>query len=189
MRNGKLVTLALSATALAGAAVVAPSASADTVSTFSLTGAAATVTLSVPTGDDTTPVDLGSSEAGGLLHQGQLGAVTVTDERAALVSSWTVNVSSTAFDLVGGDPTQATQTVPVASIGYSSGLPTVSGPGIGTFTPLLRPSLAAVGTPGTWAGSGSKTASWDPTLSFTLLAGQIAGTYKGTVTHSVTVTS
>jgi hypothetical protein len=35
------------------------------------------------------------------------------------------------------------------------------------------------------AGIGNNTATWTPTVSFALISSQVAGTYSGTITHSV----
>ncbi len=190
MRGSKLLTLSLifSAT-VAGLGLAAPAAfAADTVATFSLTGAANAITMSVPDGS-TTPVAIGSATAGSTTVSGSLGSITVTDSRAALVTSWTVSVASTAFTLVGGSSSVASQTVPTTSITYASGAATATGAGTGTFTPLAATALGTPQQAGAFAGSGSKTVTWNPTMVFTLLSGQIAGTYQGTVTHSLTTVS
>ncbi|MBC7679265.1 MAG: hypothetical protein H7233_09775 [Pseudorhodobacter sp.] len=112
---------------------------------------------------------------------GSLGTVAVSDQRANVVAAWTTTVTSTAFT-TGTSTTN--ETVANTGITYNSGSLTTSG--LGTFAPSV---LATVGTGVTAAalaaGSGVNTASWNPTVAFTLAAAQVAGTYSGTITHSV----
>lgn len=193
MRARLVLAAGTAAFALAGSVFAASPALAgagDTVATFSITGAAAVVTMSVPDGS-ATPVALGSATSGAATVSGSLGAVTVTDNRAKLAPVWTVDVSSTSFDLQGSgvDLTDPKQTVPATNITYATGTATLSGPGAGTFTGLAATALSAPRTAGAYTGTGSRTATWNPTLVFTLNSGQVAGTYKGTVTHSLTTVS
>lgn len=150
---------------------------ADTATTFSITSGSLSVT--VPSS-----ASLGSVASGALTLAGQLGSVTVNDTRGALVNAWTTSVSSTDFVTGTGTPTAA-QTVAKTNIAYSSGVST-STSGLGTFVPGLLASLNLTGTGAAWTGAaGNATAAWNPTLTFTLLSSQVAGTYSGTVTHSV----
>ena len=206
MRNRKLVTLALSATALSGAVLAAPGATADTctvvdstsgcsttgtVSTFSLTSAGG-LSLSVPNGTDSAPLALSNTAGtgnattttGSLSLAGKLGSVTVTDSRGALTATWIAKVTSTSFTTGGGS---TNETVLPTNIVYGSGSPTNdTSIYTGTFTPTVAGlTLDALGTAGAWTGVGNNTVSWNPTLTFTLLPSQVAGTYKGTITHSV----
>jgi hypothetical protein len=124
----------------------------------------------------------GTVNTGAASASGQLGNVTVADGRGLLVNSWTTTVSSTTFVLPGATPT-ANETVAVANIAYSSGASTAH-TGLGVFVPTLVPT--ALGADASYTGAaGNSSTTWDPTLTFTLLSSQVAGTYTGTVTHSV----
>ena len=182
MRKALIVATAAASFA-ALAAVAAPVSAADNA-TFTITGAN-TVTVTPPSG----VVDLGSTKAGSLSFANRpLGTVTVSDERAKLLPEWTVTVTSTDFVLSGGDPTKAEQVVPATAIAYDPGTATPTGPGTGTYTATPAATLGAPAVVGAYVGvSGSRTVSWNPQVSFTLLANQVAGTYSGTITHSVTV--
>ncbi|MET0458757.1 MAG: hypothetical protein ABW195_05900, partial [Ilumatobacteraceae bacterium] len=54
-----------------------------------------------------------------------------------------------------------------------------TGTGTGTFTPAS--ALGAVAWVG---GNGVNTTTWNPTITLTLRADQVAGVYAGTITHS-----
>jgi hypothetical protein len=150
---------------------------------------ATTTTFTVAPGDlgETSPAstDLGDADPGASTSA-QLGAVTVTDARAALSGSWTESVSSTEFTT--GGATEA-ETVPVASISYWSG-PATATTGSGTFTPgqatsAAAQTFAASRTAFSWAGDGNNSATFNPTLIIAMPASAVAGVYTGTVTHSV----
>jgi hypothetical protein len=108
--------------------------------------------------------------------------VQVTDTRGSLVAAWTATVSSTDFTTGGAS---SNETVAKALISYSSGSATKGAGQVGVMTPSVGLTLAAPAVAGIWAGVGNNTVSWNPTLSFSLLASQVAGTYSGTITHSV----
>ncbi len=159
----------------------APSAQAvDTDATFQITSSGSLgITLPAST------VDLGSVTAGSVSFTPSLGTVTVTDSRAAIVAAWTATATGTHFDLqdVGADPANvANHRVANTAITYTA-VPSV-GSGIGVATPTVGTLASGLATV-VFAGSGSNTVSWNPTLGFTLLATQSAGTYAGTITHSV----
>lgn len=178
----KALALGTAAASLAGlVAAASPAGAADTVATFTLTGNASGLAISVPAGTAGSPVDLGSAATGALTVGGQLGNVTVTDTRGALVAAWTATATSTAFTTGGGS---ANETVPTSRIAYSSGAGTAAAGQLGTMTPGVSPAMTAPALM-VWAGVGNNTVTFNPTLSFTLLPSQVAGTYQGTVTHSV----
>src|SRR6266566_3791263 len=147
-----VVTVALVVTA--GTVSLAPAAlAADTPTTFGIT--AGGLGVAVPAA-----ANLGSA-APGASATAQLGAVTVTDDRAALGAAWTATVSATAF--TGTGTATAGQATAGAAVVLSTGQ-----------------------TAFTWsAGSGNNSASWNPTLIVAVPATAVAGTYSGTVTHSV----
>lgn len=167
--------LAIGASALVFAA---PGASASTAATFTLNGGSLLITEPGPT-------SLGSAATGALTLSGSLGTVTVTDTRGALAANWTASVISTNFTT--GTSPGTFQTVTAASIAYASGADSTVGTPVGTFTPGVIPQMSSTtgGVAAVWAGTGNNTVSWNPTLTFTLSPSQVAGTYSGTVTHSV----
>jgi hypothetical protein len=172
----------LAVAAIAGAsALFAPAAHAaagDTIATFAITGGA----LSVAVPASTVALSTGTINTGAASASAQLGTVTVSDARGALVNSWTTTVSSTTF-VTGGS--SADETVAKANIAYSSGLSTAH-TGLGVFVPGTLSSMASNGTGASYTGAaGNSSTSWNPTLTFTLLSSQVAGTYTGTINHSV----
>lgn len=182
----KALALGTAAASLGALALAAPASAAagDTVATFTLAAGSNGLSVSVPVGTDAAPVDLGSAEVGSATVSGALGGVTVTDTRGALVAAWTATVSATDFKTGGGT---TNETVAKALIRYTSNAPLVPATGqVGVVTPgTAALTMGAAGTAATFAGVGNNTVSWTPTLSFTLLPSQVAGVYKGTITHSV----
>ena len=160
---------------LASAAAVVLSAGpalAGTGTTFTVTGG--TIAISQPGS-----VDLGSSAASvtGQTVSKALGAVTVTDSRGGVVG-WTAQVVSTAFTSPGAT------SVPASAVSAGLALPTVTG--IAVVTPLPATNMSAPSTVETaTAVVGANTASWDPTITVAVPAGAVAGTYSGTITHSL----
>jgi hypothetical protein len=165
--------------------VAANAGAGDTASTFSLTGNSSGLSIAVPDGS-TTPVDLGSAVTGTASLSHQLGNVTVTDTRGALPAAWSATGSSTNF-VTGG--ATANETVAKANVGYWAGLGTAQLGQVGAFVPaglVTTPvSLGSAAAVGSWTGTGNNTVTWNPTITFTLLPSQVAGTYIGTITHSV----
>jgi hypothetical protein len=127
------------------------------------------------------------SAAPGGTTSAALGTVTVTDNRGIASASWTATVSGTAFVTGGGT---APETIPLAQVTYWSG-PATATSGSGTFTPGEPAAANAVNltVPRTAfslaSGSSVSSASWNPTLSVSVPAGAVAGTYTATITHSV----
>ncbi len=113
-----------------------------------------------------------------------MGTVTVEDNRTGSSAvAWTATVSSTSFTKPGF-------TIGNSNVKYWSGPATaVSGPG--TFVPG-QPTAAQAVTLNTTRTAFSRTgnpgnsiASWNPTLIITIPFTAVAGTYTGTITHSV----
>ena len=185
----KSLVLSMAAAMTAGLAALVPAAanagSGDTASTFTLTGNASGLSISVPDGSST-PVDLGTTTTGSASLTHALGNVSVTDTRGALAATWSVTGSTT--DFTTGTAT-ANETVAAANVGYYAGAGSALAGQVGAFTPVgtaLTPVPLAAATPvGAWAGVGNNTVTFNPTVSFTLLPSQVAGTYSGTITHSV----
>lgn len=182
MKKTQRLALVAAAGITAAGLGVSPAFAGDTAATFTLNGNASGLTVSVPDGS-VTPINLGSGNTGDTSLAGSLGNVTVTDSRGALTASWTATVSSTNFT-TGTATTQ--ETVAKANISYSSGASTniLSGQ-VGAFTPSVGVTLGSAKTAGSWLGVGNNTVRWNPTVTFTLQTAQVAGTYSGTITHSV----
>jgi hypothetical protein len=166
---------------------------ANTDTTFTITAgtlditAPATATIGAPTGGAP-----GTTIANTI---GDTTRVQVVDGRGGPAgSTWTATVASTVFTRATG-----TQTLPATAVRYASG-PLVTTPDatIGTgFTPgqatATEPAALALGggTPLTafsWGGSGANRASWDPLVAVDIPNTAVAGTYNGTITHSVSGT-
>lgn len=173
------LTAAVAAAACAATLATGPAQAEDTIATFAVTSSG-TLGISVPA----STVDLGSVSSGTTSFTPSLGTVTVTDTRAAVSAAWTATATGTHFDLqgAGADPVNvANHRVANTAITYTA-VPSVD-VGTGTATPTA--GTLAAGSTVVFAGTGSNTVSWNPALGFTLLATQSAGTYQGTVTHSV----
>lgn len=131
-------------------------------------------------------VSLGSTSPGSSSISGQLGTVTV-NASGLVAPSFTATVSSTNFVTGGGS---ANETIAKASVSYWSGPATVA---VGTLS--TTPGQANAGA--AQSLSSSRTAfsavgllltiqvAWNPTLIITLPSNAVAGTYTGTITHSV----
>jgi hypothetical protein len=172
-------TAALTIGGIAGLASPAQAAnSGSTITTFAITGGALNITVPA----STVALATGTVATGAATATGQLGSVTVADTRGALLNSWTTTVSSTTF-VTGGS--SADETVAVNQIAYSSGASTASS-GLGVFVPGVLANGSLPGTAGSHTAlAGNSSTTWNPTLTFTLLSSQVAGTYTGTLTHSV----
>ncbi|SCG70464.1 hypothetical protein [Micromonospora humi] len=195
----------LTAAAVVGAAALtgglltaAPAYAADCLATVACpTGVTFTITagalnITVPdTATLTTQPPSGSPTSWWAF--GTLGTgVTVTDLRASNPANWVVTVASTDFTHSGTGPL-----ISSADVYYCSGPATSSG-GVGNFNPgQLGPctappppvgvSLSSSQTAFTHtAGIGVNTASWTPSLSVQIPLNAVAGSYTGTITHTVT---
>jgi len=75
-------------------------------------------------------------------------------------------------------------TIGAASVGYAAG--PITKVGTATFTandpPDLTGAVAAVTATGI---TGDNSATWNPTINVAVAGGKAAGTYSGTITHSV----
>lgn len=150
---------------------------AVTLDTNSIARTFGSLSISVPEA-----ANLGSARAGSVGVSGRLGAVTVTDTRDIPGGTWTATVSSTDFTTGGAT---APETIPNDSVGYSPGTVT-STTGGATFTPGTAGDLGSARTAfSASASTGFTSATWNPTITLTLPADVVAGTYTGTITHSV----
>jgi hypothetical protein len=188
----KAVGLGLSAAAIIATGLTMPAASAavtgaaavnapapggpgdpDTTVTFAVTSGALTMTAPAS-------ANLGSG-APGTTITGEIGATTVTDDRALLSASWTADASAT--DFTTGTATPA-ETIPVTDATYAPGTITTTGGITATPTSITldgEPQAVVTGT----AGVGNNTASWNPTVAVAVPVQAVVGTYTGTLTQSV----
>jgi hypothetical protein len=164
--------LAACAALTAVAALAAPPAAAATPASFTLTSG--TLSISAPT----VGVSLGSQVASGLATtmSGQLGSVTVTDQRGG-TTSWTASVISTAFTPTAGPAD------PASNVSYAAGALTDSSTVVATAVNVI--DLTGVSTVVTGASTGISTATWDPTITVIVPADYAPGVYTATITHSV----
>jgi hypothetical protein len=179
----KRIALALTV-ASAGSLVVfaAPAGAAQGV-TFQLTAGSLTVS-------DPADKSLGSGATGTASITSQLGTVTGTDNRGSLLGTWTATVSSTDFTTGGAT---ADETIAKGQVDYWSGAATAStGTAVRVPGQLLAANKQALSTSRTAFSAtgvvGNNTASWNPTVVVNVPAQAVAGTYSGTITHSVTGT-
>jgi hypothetical protein len=173
--------LAIAATGLAAVigmtAAPALAAPGDTTTTFTLAGNG--LSISVPGSADLSTS--GSTLIGAGSLSGSLGTVTVTDNQGTLAHTWTASVAATDFTTGGGG---ANKTVANENASYAPGVVSSSGVGVAAGTPALDLGTSASVVTAT-AVIGAMSASWDPTVSVTIPTDVIAGTYSGTITHSV----
>lgn len=169
--------LAIALVAIGGPASAA--GSGDTTVTFTVTVGAISITVPTSAG-------LPAGVPGGTTS-GQLGSVTVTDNRALLNAFWTSTVSSTDYTTGAGT---AAETITKSNVSYWSG-PATATTGNGTFTPgqatstQKQPLTTAITAFSMTGGNGNNSASWNPTLVVAVPASAVGGLYTGTVTHSV----
>jgi hypothetical protein len=172
------ITSLVAATGLALAAVAATAGpalaagSATTPTSFQVNAGA--LSISAPASVTFAAVTAGATTVGG-----QIGNVTVTDNRGLLIGLWTATVTSTDF-------VSTNTTIPAANINYSAGTASTTGnislnaPGAG---PLSNSTALTAQSSISLLGSG--TATWNPTLAITIPLSATAGTYVATLTHSV----
>jgi hypothetical protein len=163
-----------------------PGSSEGTTVTFEVT-TTGVLGVTVPTG----PVDLGTGAVNTIIGSaGNLGAVTVTDNRALNPASWTATVYATNFV----NSVTVADFIPVTDATYLTGLvaPTpaqalgstaISVNGTTPLTLHLGPTGQAVVTETGFDGDNST--QWTPEIDLTVPATAVAGTYDATITHSV----
>jgi len=124
-------------------------------------------------------ISAGQSSAGG-----QLGVITVTDMRAELDGTWTA--SAVASDFANTD-VPAAAVIPATDLTYSPGAPTAHS-GNATFgygADAQMDNSASVIAYTTDDEIGVASVSWNPTVSIAVPSDVVAGTYVGTITHSL----
>ena len=170
---GKFVLLG--GTFVAIAAVFAlPATGADTTATFTLTAGA--LSISAPTGSVSLATQVVSASPSTI--SGQLGVVTVTDQRGG-ATSWVASVIVTAFTPTTGPAVTA---IAADKVSYAAG--TITQVGV-TATKPATTDLTGVSPVVNGASTGLSTASWNPTISVLLPANAQPGVYTATITHSV----
>lgn len=108
--------------------------------------------------------------------------MTVSDQRTGSLRSWTASVSSTDFITGSG---QGAADITAANVSYNPGLATATS-GVGVFAPGLAGAIGTARTGFTAsAETGLTSVTWNPTITVTLPSTAPAGTYAGTITHSV----
>jgi hypothetical protein len=147
----------------------------------------ASLSISVPTS-----ASLGSQTTGASSISGSLGSVTVTTGAGTGLAGsgqWTATVVSTAFKTGAGS---ANETIAAGSVSYRSGQVTgTTGLAANLCTPGQPVSSVSIGTTQTAMSCGGvplltgTTVTWQPTITIALPVSAVAGTYTGTITHSV----
>ena len=143
----------------------------------------ASVAITVPSA-----VDLGSVPSGTTTLSHQLGTVTATAIGDILLfPSFATTVSASSFTTGAGGPSQ---TIAAGSITYWSG-PATATVGLQTATPGQADAAHAQNlslSRTAFSSSGlavSISTTWNPTIVVTIPSTAVAGTYTGTITHSV----
>jgi hypothetical protein len=131
---------------------------------------------------------LGTVATGTASVSSTLGNTTVTDNRGSLLGTWTSSVAST--DFTTGTAT-AEETIGKAQVDYYSG-PATAFSGVAVLVPgqallvnaqdmsVSRTAFSATGV------VGNNSATWVPTVVVNIPSDSVAGTYSGTITHSIT---
>ncbi|MFF4726745.1 hypothetical protein ACFY3M_15585 [Streptomyces mirabilis] len=142
------------------------------MTTFQVT-ATGGLTVALPTSATLSGVTPGGTATG------QLGNVAVTAERSLADASWVATASLTDnFTTPGGSP------ITGSAVTYTPGA--AINPVNGAFTAGTAGTLASARTAySKTSGSGDNSVEWNPTLDVAVPASAVAGTYSGTVTHSV----
>jgi hypothetical protein len=188
-RRRRGIALAGAAGVMAATMVAAPAQAAtcpeDTTCSTTVTFTVTPVGMTITVPDDALNID---SVAPGGQVSGQLGLVSVSDQRAALNASWTASVIATDFTTGGGTGPETIANInvlywsgeAVSTSGSGAFVPGQPGPGDAVIINVPRTAFSHVG------GSAINSASWNPTLVVHVPADAVAGTYTGTVSHSVT---
>ena len=177
-RRSRRIWAAIAASAVLAVGGTAPANAADTVITFTVTGA--DLIIVVPTSLTFGAVQVGTTLTGQM-------QVTVEDHRGLTPATWTAFVSSTNFITGGGTPPE---TISNSNIRYWSG-PATNVVGTGTPVPGQLTEAQAVVMDvtnvafGFTDGSGGNEVTWHPTGILQVPSTAQAGPYTGTVTHTV----
>jgi hypothetical protein len=172
------ISLATAGALVASLAVLAP-ASADHSPTH-VTGKPAAATLSI---SQPVAFSLGVAPTGSRPLSGAFGEVTVTDNRGGNFDGYTVQAQATAFTTTTA--TGATYSIPAVNLTYTTPA-VINGSGTAVRLPgpggtLDQPRIVMTAT----QVKGKNTSVWNPTITVALPSDAVAGTYTGTITHSV----
>jgi len=111
-----------------------------------------------------------------------LGVVTVNDLHAVLNGSWTASVVSTAFTTGAGTTNEV---IAASSVNYIPGSAVITS-GTAVFSQGPGGALDAAETAFSASNAiGANSARWNPNVTVSLPSSVVAGTYPGTITHSV----
>jgi hypothetical protein len=140
------------------------------------------LTISVPASASLGTVSTGASQV-----SGSLGNVTVSTGISTGSGGWVATVSATSFKTGGGTNNE---TIANSAVSYASGAVTaVTGLAANLCTPqLLNQSLSTSRTAMSCSGFSLLSATsvtWRPTITISLSPSAVAGSYTGTITHSV----
>jgi uncharacterized repeat protein (TIGR01451 family) len=161
------------------------SAAAGSTCPSGTSGGQCTVTTGVISGplSMTAPASaaLGSGAPGTTISS-SLGTVQVTDGRG-FGADWAASVSSGDFTTGSGGPAQ---TIPAGDALYDiSGLTTATGPATFGYTPEIVLSANPQDIVSATNVDGNTAVTWNPVIDVTVPGGAVAGTYSGTIVHSV----
>jgi hypothetical protein len=172
------------ATAAAGLSMTAlaagPAMAGSTPTSFTITGGS--LAISVPAS-----ADLSAAATTASTLSAALGSVQVTDQRGALAGTWTASVTGSAFTTGAAS---AQETIANTAVSYWSGAATASS-GVAVTTPgqLLALNAQTLGQSRTAfsaaATVGNNSTTWNPTIVIAVPSNVVAGTYSGTITHSI----
>lgn len=182
MRNSHLVLGTFAACGLVGLVTLAPSASAGTTGTFTLTGGSLSITEPTGTANNlgtptTTPL--------GTTTSGSLGTTTIADARGSL-AGWTVSMAGTTFTTTTTGATAIPAGNAVAYLTTPATL--VSGVAVVTNTHLLPASGLSLGSASAFlaaTATGSNNVTYNPSIQVTIPTTALAGAYTGTITQTV----
>ncbi len=162
-----------------GSAPAALASDGPTSTSFTLT-TTGLLSISTPGTADLGSADINTSTT----LSDPLGDVTVTDNTSPDNGSWTATVEMSVPFTTGAGTTN--ETIPDSDVNYDATAGCTSTTGTGTFTgfagDLTNPITAFTGT----GLFGDNACTWDPTITVTFPTGVAAGTYNGTILHSVT---
>ncbi len=166
----KLLLTLCTTFSLIGTLLLATPVSAATPMSFTLTAGA--LSISTPTLNASLGSEVSSTTSSTIA--GQIGTVTVTDQRGG-VTTWTVSAIATAFTPTAGPAD------PASNVSYVAGTIAVSSTVVATA--LSASDLTGESTVVTGASTGISTASWNPTISVVVPANFAPGTYTATITQ------
>ena len=175
MRTRKLLVAAGVGILTLGIALPASADSGATTVTFVVTPGVLAIT--VPAAALLTP-RVNSTTSG--TNSGALGVLTVSDLRTGS-AGWTTTVVSSTFTGTG------LPVIPASAVSYSAGTITKVVDNVGAvYTPFSASGLAtAVNAVTATSITGENVVTWNPTINVAAPGGTTAGTYIGTITHSV----